>query len=302
MDELKPCFPIALSSSLVSAYKLCGHKFMYEYVFNRVPIAESVHLLAGGAYAIGHETFRNTYYAGKHDEQEALTAGFIDLTKYYGADFEPHVGYKTWDRTAQAFLSYYHEWHPKHDTIAPVMFNNKPAVEFSFAIPLPILHPDTNEPILYAGRFDALMEMGRGAGVYVYDDKTTGSMGASWSKQWDLRSQFTGYVWGAEMSGIPIAGVIIRGACIQKTDIKFAQAITSRPEWHINRWYEDLLHTVHRMVEDYKSNVFGYNLDFGCSMYGECQYKPLCEVQDPLPWMRQDYQTRTWEPIQIEHL
>lgn len=299
-EILQPKFPIALSSSLVSAYKACPHKFLYEYIFNRVPISESPHLVAGAAYAKGHEVFRKAYYGGKHDLETSLREGFKALTKEYGATFEPFGTYKTWDRVVQAYLSYYSEWSPKYDIMAPAMINNKPAVEFSFAVPLPISHPDSGDPILYAGKFDALMEMG--GGIYVYDDKTTGSMGPTWAKQWDLRAQFTGYVWGAHQTGIPIAGVIIRGACIQKTGIKLVPAITSRPQWHIDRWYEDLLINVERMVNDYKNNRFGYNLDYGCIMYGECTYKPLCEVQDPIPWMSQDYTARTWEPIMVEHL
>lgn len=298
-QELKPNFPIALSSSLVSAYKQCGMKFFYEYVLNKVPISESVHLIAGAAYAKGHEVFRKIYYGEGRDFDKALQAGYKALLEEYG-NFEPNFTYKTWDRTAQAFLSFYDEYDPRTDFIEPAQINDKPAVEFSFAIPLPYTHPDTGDPILYAGRFDALMSTG--GPLFIYDDKTTGSMGPTWAKQWDLRAQFTGYQWGAEQHGYNITGVIIRGACIQKTQTQHAQAVTTRPRWQIDRWYSDLCQVVERMLEDYNNLNFEYNLDFACTMYGGCAYKPLCEAQNPAPWLKQDYTQRTWEPILVETL
>ena len=206
-------------------------KFFMEYCLNRVPRNESVHLVAGAAYAVGHEVFRKLYYSGQADFQTSLRKAVVELIKSYG-NLEPINSYKTWDRTVQAFISFYDYWKPETDIIQPTMIHDKPSVEFSFAIPLPINHPETHEPILYAGKFDALMDMG---GVFVYDDKTTKNMGEKWSEQWDMRQQFTGYVWGAQQSGIHTKGVIIRGAAIQKTQIKFNQAITYRPRWMIDR-------------------------------------------------------------------
>jgi hypothetical protein len=37
------------------------------------------------------------------------------------------------------------------------------------------------------------------------------SLGEAWAKQWDLDSQFTGYVRAALEYGFPVAGVVIRG-------------------------------------------------------------------------------------------
>jgi len=297
--ELKPTFPIALSSTLVAAYKQCPTKFWYEYIIDRVPIGVSVHLIAGAAYAKGQEVFRKEYYSGRKDKDAALVAGARALIKEYG-DFDPDNSPKTWDRVLTTFIAYYDEHPPETDFIEPLILNGEPSVEFSFAVPLPIAHPDTGDPILYGGKFDSIMQM---AALQVgFDDKTTGSMGQTWSDQWGLRGQFTGYMWGAREHGIKLGAFIVRGAAIQKTQVKFATAITYRPDWMIDRWYESLLSTVNRMIEDYKSNKWDLNLADACTTYGGCAFTRLCESPDPISWLDQYYTKRTWEPIIAEGL
>ena len=66
-----------------------------------------------------------------------------------------------------------------------------------------------------AGRALRFGQMGEG--LYIEDDKTTSQLGSSWGAQWDMRSQFTGYAWAARQSGLPIAGIIVRGISILKT-------------------------------------------------------------------------------------
>lgn len=301
MSELTPVFPIAVSSTLVAAYKQCPTKFFNEYIINRVPKGESPDLVAGSSYAKGHEVFRKEYYSGRMNEEQALIASVIAIIKEYG-DLNPDNSYKTWDRVCDVFCAYYQdEYPPQTDFISPLILNGEPSVEFSFAIPLPIMHPDTDEPIIYAGRFDSIMEMG-GAGNFGFDDKTTKQMGPKWAEQWDLRAQFTGYMWGAREHGLDLTGFIVRGAAIQKTQCKFAQAITYRPEWTIQRWYESLLHNVDQMVRDYRDGYWDVNLDFACTMYGSCSFKILCDSKDPSVYYDQYFTDRTWEPVVIEGL
>ena len=61
-------------------------------------------------------------------------------------------------------------------------------------------HAETGNPLLYAGRLDALMNFA--GGLSALDDKTTSGIGPKWSQQWDLRSQFTAYIWGLQRAGI----------------------------------------------------------------------------------------------------
>ena len=68
--------------------------------------------------------------------------------------------HKNIDRVIEALIYYFDTWPMATDLLKPYMFEGQPSVEFTFSIPLPILHPDTNQPILYAGRCDMIAEYG----------------------------------------------------------------------------------------------------------------------------------------------
>jgi hypothetical protein len=133
--------------------------------------------------------------------------------------------------------------------------------------------------------------------IYGEDDKTTSQLGASWSKQWDLRSQFTSYCFGAQRANIPLAGFLVRGVSILKTRYDHAQAITYRPSWMIERWYEQLHRDIERMKEMWASGEWDYNLDHACNEYGGCDFRQVCLSSNPDPWLKINFQRRVWDPV-----
>src|SRR3990172_5087025 len=97
-------------------------------------------------------------------------------------------------------------------------------IEFSFAAAIPeVKHPETGDPILFCGRFDQLAEYNKM--LFVEDEKTTTSLGEQWRNNWDLDSQFTGYVWGAKQFGLPVVGAIVRGIGLLKTKTTHQEVI-----------------------------------------------------------------------------
>lgn len=134
--------------------------------------------------------------------------------------------------------------------------------------------------------------------VLIEDDKTTSQLGASWSRQWDLRSQFTGYKWGAgKAAGIHIDGVLVRGVSILKTKYDTLEAITYRPDWQIDRWYAQLHRDIKRMIGCWEEGYFDFNLDHACTEYGGCPFKQVCLMKDAEQLLDQMYQRRKWDPI-----
>jgi hypothetical protein len=129
------------------------------------------------------------------------------------------------------------------------------------------------------------------------DDKTTSQLGASWPRQWDLRSQFTGYVWGASRAGIKLDGFLVRGVSILKTKYDTLQAITYRPAWLIERWYEQLLRDITKMKQAWESGYWDWNLDHACAEYGGCPFKSVCQMRDPAQLLEQQFQRRRWDPV-----
>jgi hypothetical protein len=142
---------------------------------------------------------------------------------------------------------------------------------------------------------DAILNYG--GGRYITDEKTTTQLGASWSRQWDLRSQFTGYAWGARQIGIKVDGAIVRGVSILKTKYDTQQAISYRPDWMIDRWYAELQMWVAQMVACYKSGIWVHNFDHACAEYGGCQFREACSSQDEAPWLETYFERRAWNPL-----
>jgi hypothetical protein len=138
--------------------------------------------------------------------------------------------------------------------------------------------------------------------LYGLDDKTTSSLGASWSKQWDLRGQFTGYCWGAQQAGIPLSGFLVRGLSILKTKYDTQQALTYRPPWMIARWYQQLLRDIERMKVCWEAGYWDYALDEACNAYGGCEFKRVCLSADPQQWLETEFTRRRWDPVKREEV
>ena len=292
----RPPFPEVLDSSMLASFRSCPQKFFREYLEHWKPKSESVHLVAGKAFAAGLEALRLGYFVEALPLEDALARGCEALIKAYG-DFEcPADSAKSLERMLGA-LEYYTEAFPLNDEPAPpsILAGEKRGIEFSFTEPIDLLHPETGNPLLYCGRMDQIVDF---AGArYGEDDKTTGSLGASWPRQWDLRSQFSAYCWGARQAGIPLQGFIIRGIAILKTKWDHAQAITYRPDWQIDRWYAQMLKDVKRMLESWKRGEWDYNLDHSCNEYGGCVFRQICLSDRPDIWLEASFERRRWDPV-----
>ena len=294
----RPPFPSVIDSSLMSHFRACPRAAFLESFLHFKPRTRSVHLHAGGAYARGLEVARLAFYDQGASEQDAIAVGLGALIEAYG-DFEcPPDSAKSLERMCGAFQFYFDHYPMASDSLKPARLpGGRLGVEFSFAEPLDIEHPETGEPLIYCGRFDMI---GDYAGqIFGEDDKTASQLGPSWAKQWDLRSQFTAYTWGARRNGIAMDGFMVRGVSILKTKYDTQQAITYRPTWMIDRWYEQTLRDLQRMIGMWEAGSFDYNLDESCNGYGGCQFRRVClaEPEKQMNWLRQDFERRAWDPV-----
>lgn len=294
-------FPPVVDNTARSQFVTCPTKWAYANCYNIAPRASSIHLHAGGAFASGLEHARKAFYDQGLSPEAAIKIGTEQLLKFYG-DFEcpEHIN-KTKSRMMEALWEYFLEYPLGVDPVKPMKSaGGNHAIEFTFSVPLPILHPDTNEPLLYAGRFDML-------GVYqdtlyAVDEKTASQLGKSWLEQWDLDSQFTGYCWAGQQFNFPVGGAIIRGISILKEKYGHAQAIIHRPQWMLDRWYENLLWDIEAMIQTYERLRNGQHiklaLDKGiCAQYGGCSYATLCKSPNPERWIATEYGPREWNPL-----
>jgi len=166
--------------------------------------------------------------------------------------------------------------------------------------PLPVTHPETGDPMIYCGRSDMVASFA--GSVYPFDDKTTSSLGPTWAKQWEMRSQFTGYVWAAQRAGYPASGVIVRGVSILKTKYDTQQAITNRAPFELERWLAQTVRDVERMKAAWASNIWDFNLDHACAEYGGCQFVSVCKSPNPEEWLPLYFEPKVWDPLAREEL
>lgn len=292
----RPYFPVAIDSTMLGTFRSCPQKMFRMYMQHWKPAAESVHLVAGGAFADGIEAARRAFYEDGKPASEAVAIGLHALVVKYG-DFEcPADSAKSLERTAGALEFYFENYPLGADGATPISFpDGRRGIEFSFAEPLPINHPVTGDPLLYTGRSDMIAEAY--GGIYVYDEKTTSSLGPSWARQWELRSQFTGYVWAAQQSGLNPQGVCVRGVSILKTKYDTQQVLTYRGSHEVSRWLDQSVRDIGRMVECWEAGYWDYNLDHACSEYGGCALQSVCKSQHPENWLEQYFVQRVWNPL-----
>jgi hypothetical protein len=326
-------FPEVFDSSMLSDFKSCPARFRLAYM----PGAEwkakepSVHIHAGSAYAKGLEMARKAFYSGEYemalpDPSGALTAhgtpkliwtpqrcepgnsdtaiavGLQALLAAYGPFSYPPDSAKSAERMAGALEFYFTNYPLDHDTFIPITLpSGRRGIEISFCHPLPIDHPETGNPLLYCGRMDAVGAFA--GGTFGLDDKTTTQLGSSWGKQWDTRAQFTGYCWGLREAGIKVDGFLIRGVSILKTKYDTLQPVTYRPEWQIDRWYNELLGWIEDIKlcwakeQKGKHHSWRHNLDHACADYGGCSFRDICLSQNPQSYLETGFERRHWNPI-----
>ena len=304
-----PKFPEVIDSTMLAAFSNCPLKFYREYCLRLGNPHTSIHLHAGGAFAKAIEVIRRARWEKQLKEQECFLEGFVEFAKFWG-DFEvPDFGSgqnKTFERMWQAVEFYFEEYPLDNDSIKPYVFDNgKTGIEFTFGIPLPIDHPDTNNPIVLAGRFDLL-------GYYknflaVVDEKTTSSLGSTWPNQWTMRGQMFTYVWAARQSGLAVRTAIIRGISILKTEFGTLEVYKSHyNDQLLDRWELDMIRKVHSMVRLYKQSILGnsgekewpMSFSSACTEYGGCHFTDLCTSNNPTVWYG-DFGERNWNPLNI---
>jgi len=288
---------------MLSAALACPRQFYWNYIRGLRPKAQSIHLTAGGAFAAGLEAYRMAYYAQEAGHRPSLAAAFRAAVSYWGPYEPPMDTNKSLPAVLEALQAYFTEWWPAEtDLLQPHRRRDgAPSVEFSFSIPLPgLYHPETNDPLFYVGRLDMLGTFN--GQLFVVDEKTTSQMGAAWTKNWDLRGQFTGYVWAAkELLSLPVVGAIVRGVCFRKYDLDHAEVLTYRPAWLVDEWMSRTQEAIAQCLQWWDRDLYFPNHDNSCTAYGGCKYLPLCTKADPEPWIAMDYEVDRWDPLGYEH-
>jgi hypothetical protein len=290
--------PEVIDSTMVGEFVACPTKFYYSFCRQLGPVYPSIDLHAGGAFARGLEVLRKAYYGPeKLSLAASLERAMLEAMAFFGdvvvPDFKEAKGV---DRVVTALAAYIEHFPPATDHIQPNYGSDgNPMVEFTFSVPLPIKHPTTGNPFIYAGRFDMVgLYNGQLLGV---DEKTTSQLGPTWSSKWNLRGQFTGYCWALHQFDLPVVGMVARGISFLKKSHGFEESIQMRPKWMIDQWYEQLLRNVERMSAAWTSGWFDQDFGETCAAYSGCPFQILCQSATPEDWIHGRFGKREWNPL-----
>lgn len=293
-------FPETIDSTMLGTFRACPQKYFRQYMQHYKPRGESVHLIAGGAFAEGIEYARKAFYIDGLSPEEAEGAGLVALIRKYGNFQPPSDSAKTLQRMCGALAFYFERYPLGQDGADPIDRGGVRGIEYSFAEPMEFNHPTSGDPVLYTGRSDLLAHYA--GGKFAFDEKTATSLGASWANQWEMRSQFTGYSWASARSGYPIQGIVVRGISILKTKYETMQVLTYRSKYQVDLWYKQVLRDMERLRKCWEEQYYDFNLDHACSEYGGCSLRRVCSSDDPQSWLDTEFEIRIWDPLKREEV
>lgn len=292
---MKMIFPQVVDNTMIKSMA-CWRRFGYSHVEHWKGGDENTHLIAGAAYASGLEVFRFQYFFERKPVQEAMILGILEVIKSYGMhEPDARLQKKDCETVCAALCFYVLKFNPEQEKYRPFLLNGEPTVEFSFAIPLPISHPDTGQPIIYAGRADQIVENVDNRLIYLEDDKTTSQLGASFFKTVDLSGQFTGYQWAAMEHGIDVRGTLIRPLAFYENRLDATELVTYRSSAEIMSWFKDTCNKLEQAKNFYKQQYFPHDFGELCSSYGGCPYFDVCKLQSP-SLLASQFEQRVWLP------
>lgn len=323
-----PTFPTSLDSTMLSAYTDCPQKFFLEYCLKLAPSGVSPDLHAGGALAAGFEAARKGFYFENLSQEEATFAGLAAFTKYWGWYEPPEKHVKTYLNCAFALSEYFNKYPMKTDHARPIRLpDNRPAVEYTFALPTDVPHPETGEPILFSGRCDLVASLrDNGGAIAVVDEKTTKSISNTFFRKWSMRGQFYGYAKALQMTGLDVEYALIRGIGLQVSEIVFAEVLQPLTDFNIDKWWvatnqkiaeiagrwkymnarridvakELRLPASDPKLIEYQNKVshtpWTYAFGEACEGFSGCAFKKNCLSKNPHLYY-DDYDRRTWDPL-----
>lgn len=295
-DPRTVSFPADVSNSGGSAacgreaFVACPTKWVNNYLRKLEP-PKTIHLHAGGAFAKGMEVARRVFHKEGGTAEDARLAGIAALSEAYGDDYAEAWATEVKSRPQMigALSSYLTSgWPLESDYLAPFESEDK-GVEFDFALPTGITHPQTGEDILYRGRIDWIARNRSDGSVWVVDDKTTTSLGKQWHNQWALDAQPTGYVWAARQYGFPVAGVLLRGTSILRKGFGHEEQLEIRTQFQIDDWFAQLQQDIKGMISLWEDFRNGQRVPkrlekSACNAYGGCVYSQSCASPTPEAW------------------
>lgn len=147
-----------------------------------------------------------------------------------------------------------------------------------------------------------------GYGYLPMDHKTASYLNDSWWSGINPKHQYSAYLWAMrQLFGKNCNSLFVNGILVDRKRVAFERRPTSRSDWELSEWLEDMNHVVDEIKLCESTNRWPKNDDY-CTRWGGganqiCQYHPLCttigidyrKLEPPSSYIQS-----TWDPLNEE--
>lgn len=281
-------------STSIQLWLSCPYKYYLVMVEGWRSARPSVNLLFGKHYATALEHFHKHRTLGVPFDDAIdliIHEALIDTWDAEKGEPVPFLdNAKTRENLIRTIIWYFEQF--RDDPMETLIFDGKPAVEFSFALPV-------DNDIIFSGHYDRLVTF-QGE-PFGQDQKTTGSTISSYFfDNFSPDIQFTMYTFaGRNIFNIPLRGIVVDAAQIAVGFSRFERHPVYRTESQLNEWYDDTMSHILNAQRATKERNFPMR-QTSCGMYGGCEFRKICSKSPEvrLNFLKGDYEKRVWDPLQ----
>jgi hypothetical protein len=294
--------------STLTKYLSCPREFFFYAILKRGP-QRTAALNLGSAI---HEALELFYLHGFTNE--ILEMAYNRVTQHYAEDPTSDT-WRTLDFALDTVRQYFQKV-GKHETLEPIIFEDKKFVERSFEIQLASYDLDTTLQLpgkeiyikrlhfFYIGKIDLAVEhLNR---FMPCDHKTASRLGDNFWKQWQLSGQMLGYGWALhKITGRQPDGAVINVLGLRKptrTGNSFdpqRQFFAYSPEQYSD-WYDNTLAHLGDIISNIKRQHFP-TTEAHNRIYGLCPYFDVCTLPSSSQLQllnSSQYEPVTWDPTE----
>lgn len=327
-------FPLIWDSTALMGFDSCNLSGFRKHIQHLSSPEENTHLLFGGAFAKGLEVVRKRFYNDALSQAKAVLEGQKTAIEVYG-DHIPHPSNKKTKEALINVIGKYFETYPLDSkSLQPLRLQSgEAAIETSFKMELPFLHPTLKIPLQLVGRVDMLGIWNKR--LVNVDEKTTWRLSNPNGVQWATRGQFTTYSALAKKQGIHLDGTLVREVCIgattsykgmdlmksflpplqegeetlsdSSTKVTFQEIFTPRTAWQVDIWEKQAIRKVERYLKYYNlwveqgfphpATLFDGNWGESCKEFmTSCEFIDLCCSDAGERYIEGEWAQNIWLP------
>lgn len=297
-----PGLQLFWDSTSLGLLKTCPRKYYLKMIEGWASKKEAIPLLFGIHYHNALEYYDHYRMQGV-DHEDALLTVVHDMLRETGIrapdgkfiPWESGDTYRNRETLIRSAVWYLDQF--QDDPAECVRLKNgKPAVEVSFKMEIPMIHPK-GEPYYICGHLDKVVDFG--GENWILDHKTT-KMGLSdyYWKQYDPNNQMSLYTFAANVVLEKKAkGVIVNAAQVGVNFTRFARRFSLRSKGQLDEWYNDLEMYL-KQAEQYAENNHWPMNDTACDKFGGCEFIDICSSDPQMrhKFLNSNFNKKIWDP------